>query len=179
MNATIRPRYTPTIRRLHWLMAVLILLAYVFIEQRGLFPRGTPGRAAMMQAHFWAGLAIFVLVWWRLVARKRGGTPPITPPLDKFSALFAKLVHVALYAFFIVMPILGIVTAWLTGKQLLIPMTEIALPTPLAVNKDLGHQIEDIHGTIGEVFYWVIGLHVVAAIWHQVFKHDNTLERML
>ena len=37
MNATTRPRYSPGLRRLHWLMAVLIALAYLLIEQRGIF----------------------------------------------------------------------------------------------------------------------------------------------
>ena len=81
MATAIPARYSPTLRRLHWLMAVLILAAYLLIEQRGLFPRGSGGRFAMMQGHFWAGIAIFVLAWWRLFARRRDGAPPVTPPL--------------------------------------------------------------------------------------------------
>ena len=56
-------------------MAVLILLAYLAIEQRGLFQRGTPGRAAMMQAHFWLGLSVLVFAAWRLALRLRHGAP--------------------------------------------------------------------------------------------------------
>lgn len=179
MNATARSRYAPTIRYLHWLMAVLILLAYVLIEQRGLFPRGSSGRVAMMQGHFWAGIAIFLLVWWRLASRVRGGAPAITPPLDRFSALVSKLLHLSLYAFFIVMPLLGLATAWTDGKAIMIPFTGIALPALLAENEDLAHSLEDLHGTIGEVFYWVIGAHVLAALWHHWGRRDDTLKRML
>lgn len=179
MHATTRSRYAPTIRYLHWLMAVLILLAYVLIEQRGLFPRGSSGRAAMMQGHFWAGIAIFLLVWWRLASRVRGGTPAITPPLDRFSAFASRLLHLSLYAFFIVMPLLGLATAWTDGKAIMIPFTGIALPALLAENEDLAHSLEDLHGTIGEVFYWVIGAHVLAALWHHWGRRDDTLKRML
>lgn len=179
MNAITRPRYVPTLRRLHWLMAVLILLAYVFIEQRGLFARGSAGRTFMLQGHFWTGIAIFVLAWWRLASRKRNGAPPITPPLDRFSAIVAKTVHVLLYAFFIVMPIMGVVVAWATGKQVLIPFTDIALPALVAENRPLGKSLEDLHGAIGTAFYWVIGLHILAAIWHHRIRRDDTLKRML
>ena len=73
MNAV--KRYTSAQRRLHWLMALLVAIAYFLIEQRGLFSRGSAGQAAMVQGHFWTGLTIFVLAWWRLVARRRHGAP--------------------------------------------------------------------------------------------------------
>ncbi|HOV97219.1 MAG TPA: cytochrome b [Thermomonas sp.] len=179
MNATTRPRYSPGLRRLHWLMAVLIALAYLLIEQRGIFPRGSGGRIAMMQGHFWMGITIFLLVWVRLASRMRSGAPAITPPLDRFSAMASKVMHVALYAFFIVMPLLGLATAWTDGKEIFIPFTHTALPALLAENEALAHQLEDLHGTIGEVFYWVIGAHVLAALWHHVGRRDDTLKRML
>ncbi|MBZ0086824.1 MAG: cytochrome b [Thermomonas sp.] len=179
VNVLTRPRYVAVVRQLHWWMALVIVAAYVLVEFHGEFPKGSAPRNAMMQGHYWAGITIFLLVWWRLAARARGGTPPIVPPLDRFSAAAAKLTHLALYAFFIVMPVLGCLTAAYEGKQVLIPFTQIALPVPVTVDKDFGHQLEDIHGTIGTLFYWVIGLHVLAALWHHLFKRDNVLERML
>lgn len=179
MSADTRSRYSPALRRLHWLMAVLILAAYLLIEQRGLFPRGSGGRATMVQGHFWVGISVFLLVWWRLLARRRDGAPPIAPPLDRLSALAAKLLHLALYAFFIVMPVLGLATAWTDGKAVKIPFTDIALPALLAENSELAHQLEDLHGGIGEAFYWVIGLHVLAALYHHLVRRDDTLRRML
>lgn len=179
MSAITRPRYSPILRRLHWLMAILILAVYLLVEQRGIFPRGSGGRIAMMQGHFWVGISIFVLVWVRLFSRRRNGAPAITPPLDNFSALLAKVMHLALYAFFIVMPLLGLATAWTDGKEIMIPFTGIALPAMLPENEDLAHQLEDLHGTIGEIFYWVIGAHVLAALWHHWGRRDDTLKRML
>ena len=179
MDAVARPRYAPLLCRLHWLMAFLVLAAYLLIEQRGLFPRGSAARAAMVQGHFWAGIGVFALVWWRLAGRVRHGVPPVSPPLDRFSALASKLVHLALYAFFIAMPLLGLATAWSDGKQVLLPFTGIALPALLPENESLAHVLEDLHGTIGEAFYWLIGAHVLAAIWHHAFRRDDTLKRIL
>lgn len=174
-----RPRYTGSLRLLHWLMALLVLAAYVLIEQRGLFPRGSAPRAAMVQGHFWMGLSILVLAFWRIAERARRAAPPVTPPLPAWQALPAKLLHLALYAFFFVMPLLGLATAWSDGKELLVPFTDVALPALLPEDKPLAHRLEDLHGTIGEVFYWVIGAHVLAAFWHHWMRGDDTLRRMV
>ena len=177
--ATSAQRFTPAQRRLHWLMAVLIAVAYLLIEQRGLFARGSMERTAMVQGHFWTGLTIFALGCWRLRTRRRDGAPPVTPALSRLNAVAATSLHVALYLFFLVQPMLGLATAWSDGKSLLIPFTDIALPALLPVNSDLAHTLEDLHGTIGDVFYWVIGIHVLAALWHHLMRGDNTLKRML
>lgn len=172
-------RYSAALRRLHWLTAVLLLLAYFFIEQRGLFERGTPARALMVQSHFWTGLAIFALALWRLGLRARATVPPITPVLPAWQAWPAKLVHLALYAFVVAMPLLGLATAWTDDKTLYLPFTQLALPALLAPDEVLAHRLEDLHGTIGEAFYWVIGLHVLGALYHHWGRRDDTLRRML
>ena len=173
-----KARYTASLRRLHWLMAVMIALAYVAIEQRNLFERGTPERFAMVQSHFWLGIGIFVLAWVRLQQRLKYGAPRITPGLPAWQNGISHIMHVALYAFFIVMPVLGLLTAWTDGKAILIPFTDIALPALLAENKDLAHQLENLHHDIGEIFYWVIGFHIVAALYHHFIRKDDTLVRM-
>jgi cytochrome b561 len=179
MNVSGIARYRPGLRRLHWLTAVLVLAVYLLIEQRDLFPRGSGGRAAMLQGHFWTGLAIWLLLWWRLALRAGGATPPIAPPLPRWQAGLSRLLHLALYAFLLAMPLLGLATAWTDGKSLYLPFTDIALPALLAPDRDLAHRLEDLHGSIGEAFYWVIGLHVVAALYHHWGRRDDTLRRML
>ncbi|MFC7301072.1 cytochrome b [Cognatiluteimonas weifangensis] len=179
MSVSVLPRYRPGLRRLHWLTAVLVAVAYVLIEQRNLFPRGSGERAAMMQGHYWTGLAIWLLLWWRLALRAGGATPPITPPLPGWQAGLSRLLHLALYAFLLAMPLLGLATAWTDDKPLYLPFTDFALPALLAPDKDLAHRLEDLHGSIGEAFYWVIGLHIVAALYHHWWRRDDTLRRML
>lgn len=171
-------RYTTSIRRLHWLMAIMIGLAYLVIEQRGLFERGSSGRFAMMQTHFWLGLSIFFLVWFRITQRLKYGAPRITPGLTRTQAGISHLFHFALYAFFIVMPILGLLTAWFDDKTLFIPFTQIAIPSLVTPDKDIAHQLEDLHGQIGDIFYWVIGIHILAALYHHFVRKDDTLKRM-
>jgi cytochrome b561 len=172
-------RYTRAQRTLHWTMALLVLFAYLAIEQRGLFARGTPARTAMIQSHFWIGITILALAAWRLALRRRLAAPPITPPLPAWQHWPATLLHVALYAFFIVMPLLGLATAWTDGREVFIPLTGVSLPALLAPDPALAHQLEDLHGAVGEAFHWVIGAHVVASAYHHWIRRDDTLRRML
>jgi cytochrome b561 len=133
----------------------------------------------MLQGHFWTGLAIWLLLWWRLALRARAGAPPIAPPLPDWQAWPSRVLHLALYLFLVAMPLLGLATAWSDGKSLYLPFTGIALPALLPTDRGLAHQLEDLHGSIGEAFYWVIGLHVAAALYHHWWRRDDTLRRML
>jgi cytochrome b561 len=180
VNAEETSRYSPGLRRLHWSMAVLLALVYLLATQRGLFERGTPGRAAMLQSHFWLGIVVFGLAAWRLVLRFRDGVPPVTPPLPAWQALPAKLVHAALYVIlFFAMPVLGVAAMWADGKELLVPFTGIAIPPLLGADAAFAHLLEEWHEEVGEALYWVIGLHVAAALYHHYVRRDDSLRHML
>jgi cytochrome b561 len=171
-------RYSPAQRRLHWLMAVLVLATYLAMEQRGLFARGSAARAAMVQSHFWLGLSVFAFALWRLVLRRRLAPPPITPAVVAWQGALAKVMHVALYAFFVVMPMLGLATLWAGGHSVALPFG-MQLPALIAPDHALAESLEELHGTIGEVFYWVIGAHIAASLYHHWVRRDDTLRRML
>jgi cytochrome b561 len=89
----------------------------------------------------------------------------------------AKLAHLALYLFMLIMPILGWLTLSAAGKP--IPFYGFELPALVEENKELGKSLKEIHATIGEIGYFLIGLHVLAAIFHHFKQRDNTLTRML
>lgn len=177
--ASIPSRYSSLQRLLHWTIFLLVLAAYVLILLRGEAERGSELRTSLMQGHMLAGLAIFLLVWPRIALRLRRGAPPITPALPAWQHLPAQLTHLALYAFLIVQPILGILTVWSAGRGVAIFMTGFEIPPLIAENHDLHEALEDLHEGIGEVFYWVIGLHIAGAIFHHFVRRDDTLRRML
>lgn len=179
MHEKIDSRYSPLLRWIHWISFALVLLAYVAINVRGLFPRGSDGRANALAFHALAGIAVLLLVLPRLAARFAQPTPAILPPLDRWNQALSRLTQAALYAFLIAQPIMGIVTLQLAGKP--ISLFGVTLPPVLFGSGDsqLAHQWEDIHGLVGEVFYYVIGLHILGALWHQFGRKDNTLRRMI
>jgi cytochrome b561 len=131
------PRYAPVLRRLHWLMALLILVVYVAIEQRGLFERGSTARFAMMQSHFWLGLTVFFLVGWRLAFRMRHGTFEHARCRHGKRAFKTGRVQPCLL---LIIPVLGL--AGTDRWKDPVPFTDIALPAPIAPDKELAHQLK-------------------------------------
>ncbi|WP_145006795.1 cytochrome b [Pseudomonas oryzihabitans] len=172
-------RYARSARWLHWLMALLVLLAYGLILSRGQFERGSLGRQWVVLSHFWVGLLVLTLVLPRLWVRRHHPVPPITPPLAKSLELVGRLTHYALYGFLLAQPLLGLFTVWLTIGAVKIPSSTWALPSPFAVDAELAKSLKGVHIWLGQAFYWVIGLHVLAALWHHLIRRDDTLRRML
>lgn len=171
-------RYSGALIALHWLTLLLLIAVYALIELRGIYPKGSDANLLMKHWHFMLGLTVLGLLPIRLLARVGGGaTPSIHPPLAVAQARLAKLVHLLLYLFLLVMPILGWST--LSAKGQAIPFFGLELPPLLAADKPLGHQLEEIHETIGTFGYYLIGLHAAAALFHHYWTRDDTMRRML
>lgn len=173
-----RARYSAAMRWLHWTMFALVALAYLFINIVHQFPRGSEARANVMASHFLAGVAVLLLVVPRIWARLAGGQPPISPPPPRWEDVLARLTHLLLYLFLLVQPLLGVLTLQIEGHDITIFGVTV-LPSFVAnPDRALAHQFEHIHETIGTVFYWIIGLHILAALWHHYGRRDDTLRRM-
>lgn len=170
-------RFTPASIGLHWLMFLLMAAVYASIELRELFPKGTPTREAFKSWHFMLGLTVLVLVAVRLLARRLGGVPPITPPPPLWQRILAHAVHWALYALMIGLPLLG--WALLSAADKPVVWLGIELPALVDPNPDLAKQIKFWHERIATAGYWLIGLHVVAALYHHFVRRDDTMLRML
>ena len=172
-------RYSAAQRRFHWIVFALVACAYLFGELHNFFERGTAPRQNLMQAHFLVGLTVLLLVLPRLLTRLRRGVPPITPPLPAWQHALSWLTHALLYLFLFAQPVLGILTVWANGRGIPIFLTGLELPSPMAEDHDLHERLEEIHVWLGEAFYWVIGLHVLAGLYHHFGRRDDTLRRML
>lgn len=162
---------------IHWLMLLLFIAVYACIELRSFYPKGSDIREGLKTWHFMFGMLVFVLVWLRLAARMSGPAPGIHPQPPDWQQLSAKLLHLALYALMIAMPLSGWLLLSASGKP--IPFFGLHLPALISENKDLAKQIKEIHEFVGTSGYYLIGLHVVAALYHHYLKHDDTLTRML
>ena len=178
MTATqARTRYASLSIFLHWAMLLLIIGVYSCILLHESFPRGSDLRADLKTWHFMLGLSVLALVVIRIVARLLTTKPPIKPEPPAWQLLLAKVTHLALYAFMLAMPILG----WtiLSAADATIPFFGLELPALIAPDKALAEQIEELHETIGEIGYYLIGLHALAALFHHYVVKDNTFRRML
>ncbi|MCC6202305.1 MAG: cytochrome b [Gammaproteobacteria bacterium] len=170
-------RYGSLSIAMHWGMLLLMIAVYACIELRVFYPKGSDPREALKQWHFMLGLTVFALLWLRLALRLLGPIPRIEPPLGIWQQRFAALMHLALYLFMFVMPLLG----WLllSSEDKPIPFFGLQLPALIGPDEALAKSLGEIHETIGTLGYFLIGLHAAAALAHHYFWHDNTLARML
>lgn len=179
MAASSTARYTARARWLHWLMALLIVLAYGLILSRSEFPRFSEYRVMVVQGHFLTGILVLALAFLRLAERRRHAPPAITPPLQDALRRASRLTHYLMYAFLFVQPVLGILTVMVEKGQLPILFTGLSIPWPFATSDRTAEYFEDLHKLFASLFYYVIGLHIVAALWHHFIRKDDTLRRML
>ena len=178
MTASLQPaRYHPAIIALHWLVVVLIIGAYVTMEFRGIFPRGSVEREFMKSLHYSFGLTVLLSVILRAAIRVRTGTPPVDPPLEPFMKLAAACAHLALYGFMIGMPILGWGLLSAEGKD--VALFGIPFPSLVGASEETAEFFEEAHETVATIGYVLIGLHAVAALYHHYWRRDTTLRRMM
>lgn len=161
----------------HWLTLLLLIAVYALIELRDIFPKGSDARQAMKTWHFMLGLSLFGLVFVRLALRRWFRAPPIDPAPAAWQQSLAAAMHVALYAFLIMMPLLGWLT--LSAKGQPVPFFGLEWPALISPDKALGKRLEDLHEVIGSIGYVFVGLHASAALFHHYVMRDDTLRRIL
>ena len=167
-------RYSSPAIFFHWAIFLLVALAYLAIEIRG--PKGSDSRAFWMNVHLTAGTFVLVLsvlrVLWRVVSR-------VPEPIPQTTLLrwLSKLAHFALYAFIIAQPLLGIMTINMGGKPVSLDWLGVSF-TLFGPDKALRPTIKEAHELIGNAFYFVIGLHALAALYHHFIRRDDVLRRM-
>lgn len=165
----------PTIG-LHWLSVLLIILVYCTMEFRGAFERGSAERELVKSVHYMAGILVLALTVLRIWFRSRHPYPPIMPVPPLWQHKLAALVHLALYAMLLGMPLLG----WLilSAEGHAVPFFGFELPALIAPDDALAESAEELHELIAQLGYGLIGLHAVAALYHHYVQKDNTLHRM-
>ncbi len=146
--------------RLHWIIFGLIALQYIFAETiedawEVFIKGGTVEFSPLIAAHVFGGMAIMLLVLWRLAVRFKRGAPAAPEGEKPAQTMIAHLMHWALYLLMILMPLSGSL-AWFGGIK----------------------QAADNHLILKVVLMVLIVLHVAAALYHQFVVKDNLIDRM-
>ncbi|EHR39712.1 cytochrome b [Alishewanella jeotgali] len=182
--------YGKVARALHWLTALLFLLAYVAVYYRQWFTEArTPENWTALQLHLSFGVTIAVLVVLRLYWRLTN----VQPEAEPGSALMQKaahLGHLVLYGVLIVMPLTGYLgTGVATEFFFLFEIPKFAdtwlFQTLVADGMGLSFEqfeapMDFIHKQGGAYLVWLLILgHAAAALYHHYHLKDRTLLKML
>jgi cytochrome b561 len=83
-----------------------------------------------------------------------------------------------LYGLIIVIPVLGWAAAGFFGYKVRL-FGLIPLPALADGRMRWAHEAGDIHDLLTNVLLGVVGLHVLAALWHYFVRRDHVVQRML
>ena len=171
-------QYARPLVALHWLMFLMLIVVYAAMEFRVLYDKGMPERDFMKSLHFMFGLCVLLLVFLRLLAKRLSPRPESvnSQGLHLWLHRAAGAGHGVLYLFMAIMPIAGWLLLSAAGKP--IPFFGLELPALIAPDEALAKQIKSLHALAGNIGYGLIGLHVAAALFHQLVLKDQLLQRM-
>jgi cytochrome b561 len=160
---------------LHWSIAILIILqlgigAIMPPIHKDTRPEGE------IAWHIAIGVLIVLLVAarvvWRLVR------PPTGTESDHgWTRRLASATQLGLYLLMVVVPVLGWANAG--SRDWAVAIGPLQLPRIMPAGSELGLALGDIHGVLAVVLAVVIGLHVLAALYHQFVRGDDTLLRIM
>jgi cytochrome b561 len=169
------PRYDRFALGLHWVMAILIVLAFVLALVVDAFPRSFA--PVIVETHKDLGVAILVLLvvrfLWRLTHTPPAQDASIGPLVQRAS----HLGHLALYALMVIVPVIGVFYAFWRGQGLHLGIVDIA--SPFAADRTVSRPLREVHEFAAYALMGLAGLHAAAALWHHYVKRDSTLRRML
>jgi superoxide oxidase len=161
---------------LHWLVFLLIVAAFITIELKGQFPKGTEARELCKSIHGVFGQLIFIAMLLRLAIRLKYGVPKPIGTSTLLNSL-AQAMHCLFYALILITPIFGILYFQYAGKEIhFFGLIWPQFVTPSVESKKL---VEAIHEFLGNSLYFLIGIHALAGLWHHYVFKDDTLRRML
>ena len=170
-------RYTSTAKWFHWLIVLLVglelLIGVVMPRVRHNTTSGT-----LVNLHFSFGLTIIAVMVLRALWRVTHPVPQLPRETTWYEAVAAHLMHLSLYVLLFIIPFAG--WAWANGLGVQVTAFWI-LPMPNIVPAGWQYTwlASDAHVYLAVLICILIGLHILASLWHWYFKKDDVLERML
>jgi cytochrome b561 len=167
-------RYGSPAIAFHWISVVLVVTVGVLGLLHDSWPKKT--QSFWINIHALIGLMVWVLVVVRFAWRRRHAPPPLPADTSTLVRRLSALVHGSLYALLFVIPIIGVVTFIWHGRAFDFGLFRVDFG--VRSNRAIFHPTEDIHGYLAYALFTLVGIHVLAALWHQFVRHDGVLRRM-
>jgi len=177
MSQFLPSRYGRTAQALHWVTAILVVLAFVYGLGGSESRVYASSRDFQRDLHETLGICVLVLTVVRLVWRTID-VRPAPEPASPMMRLTAGAVQLGLYFLLFAVPLSAIAGAWLEGHPLAF-LGGLQVMPPIAASHDLGVSLSTIHTWLGDAILWLAGLHALAALYHHVHLKDRVLISML
>lgn len=168
-------KYTSLQITLHWLVFLLVVIAYCAMELRGFAPRSY--RPLIGTLHFSCGISVLILMVARLVVRIFYRAPGIVPKPHPAITGMSHLAHTLIYLLFIALPVLGFLSVYYRGGEW--QAFGISMPFRAEPDEDMEYTLKSWHELLANLGYFLIAIHAAGALIHHYVIKDNTLLRMM
>ena len=166
---------------LHWVLGLAIVGIFVVGVYMADLPF-SPQRLKLYNWHKWAGVSILLLsvvrLAWRLLRRPPELPAAIAQRMPAWQTAAHHLTHIALYALFFVVPLLGMAYSSAAGFPIVL-FGVLPLPDLLSADPALAEWIKPLHALSAWSLAALVVLHVGAAVKHQWLDRDGLLLRMV
>ena len=170
-------RYSTGAIILHWAIAAAVIVTWRIAESAE--HASEAEEAAIMADHMALGMIILLLTVLRLFWRLTHTQPAFPQDLPRWEAALARTVHFIFYALLFALPLMG----WTASSMYDAPIDifgAFSIPAlPFSENEAFGHEIFEVHGTLGSIMVYLIGLHILGALKHHLYDRNGELYRML
>jgi len=175
--ATKAEGYTGTAKFLRWLILALLIAQFIVAWTMPNIGRNTPV-TTLISLHFTVGIVILAVAVVRLLWRVTHPEPKPLDGLPPWQTASARVVHWLLYLLLFVVPLLGWINASWRGMPVV--MFGLEFPQLIATRATGWGWTGDVHGVLSNyAMLGLVGLHVLAALYHQFIRRDGVLLRML
>ena len=170
-------RYPRIFRLLHWGLALAICLQITLIL---VFHQLQSVEYAniVLRLHRSCGTLIWLLVVTRLALGVRVRLPGSPAELPRWQTLAAKAVHGALWGLLLVQPILGVLSAWSRGDEVLV-LGLAKLPQLVALSDAQRMTLKLLHRWIAYSLAVLVAAHIGAVFFNRWVRRVSVMERML
>ena len=163
-------------KTLHWLVLVIVVVLLVIASKSGDLPQGEE-KLELVLLHASFGLLLLFVLAARLLWRWMNVTPARLAHVPTWQHVASRIVHYGLYLVLFAQALSGMARFATAGYTVpFFGMFEVAFP----MDKD--EAMNELVGTLHELFPIILlvllGLHVLAALYHHFRLKDDTLRRM-
>ena len=169
--------YTATAKSLHWLIVLLLIVQFVAAWTMPHIGRKTPV-STLISVHFTMGILILAVAVVRLAWRFSHGEPEPEDGVPPWQTASARILHLLLYLLLFVLPLLGWINASWRGMPIV--MFGVTVPQLVATHAPGWSWTGDVHALLSNYLLTaLVGLHVLAGLYHYFIRRDRVLQRML
>ena len=169
-------RYSTPAIALHWLIALLIFVAFplgVYMHELPL----SPDKLKLYSYHKWIGITVLLLAAIRVSWRMTHTPPPLPPGMAAWQRHASTAVHGLLYLLMIAIPVSGWLMSSAKGFQT-VWFGVLPLPDLVDKNRELGDLLAGVHQALNFTLLGLVILHVGAALQHHFIERQPFLQRM-